>query len=118
MRNAVDAVENTGGGVSIRWELRRDEVELFVEDEGGGLAGTENLFVPFYTTKPGGSGIGLALSRRIAEAHGGTLVLEDRGDVTGCRAILRLPRAPQFRETAGAFRSGSYGAVERPRVHQ
>lgn len=114
VRNAVDAVEGTGGGVVVRWELRRDEVELVVEDEGTGLAGTENLFVPFYTTKPGGSGIGLALSRRIAEAHGGTLVLENRRDVTGCRAILRLPRAPQFRETAGAFRSGSYHAVSRP----
>ncbi len=115
VRNAVDAVEGTGGGVRVRWELRRDEVEVFVEDEGGGLAGTENLFVPFYTTKPGGSGIGLALSRRIAEAHGGTLILENREDVTGCRAIVRIPRAPQFRETAGAFRSGSYQAVGRPR---
>ena len=115
VRNAVDAVESTGGGVRIRWELRRDEVELVVEDEGTGLAGSENLFVPFYTTKPGGSGIGLALSRRIAEAHGGTLVLEDRKDVTGCRAIVRIPRAPQFRESAGAFRSGSYQAVGRPR---
>jgi two-component system nitrogen regulation sensor histidine kinase NtrY len=115
VRNAADAVEGTGGGVAIRWVLRRDEVEVLVEDEGGGLAGTENLFVPFYTTKPGGSGIGLVLSRRIAEAHGGTLLLENREDVTGCRAIIRLPRAPQFRETAGAFRSGSYQAVGAPR---
>jgi len=114
VRNAADAVEATDGGVVVRWELRRDEVEVVVEDEGTGLAGRENLFVPFYTTKPGGSGIGLALSRRIAEAHGGTLVLENRRDVTGCRAILRLPRAPQFRETAGAFRSGSYRAVTPP----
>jgi signal transduction histidine kinase len=65
-------------------------LELWVEDEGPGLANTGNLFVPFFTTKPGGSGIGLVLSRQIAEAHGGTLVLENREDRQGCRASLRI----------------------------
>jgi two-component system nitrogen regulation sensor histidine kinase NtrY len=63
-----------------------------VDDEGLGLDGTANLFVPFFTTKANGSGIGLVLSRQIAEAHGGSLTLENRADgVRGCRATLRLP---------------------------
>ena len=59
--------------------------------EGAGLSNASNLFVPFFTTKPGGSGIGLVLSRQIAEAHGGSLTLENRADGPGCRALLRLP---------------------------
>jgi nitrogen fixation/metabolism regulation signal transduction histidine kinase len=89
--NAVDAALETGGGVSISWERMGDAVELRVEDEGPGVPETANLFVPFYTTKPEGSGIGLVLSRQIAEAHGGMLTLENRPQGHGCVARLTLP---------------------------
>jgi nitrogen fixation/metabolism regulation signal transduction histidine kinase len=95
LRNAVDAVRETGGGVRIGWQRLPGSspptMELWVEDEGPGLSNTGNLFVPFFTTKPGGSGIGLVLSRQIAEAHGGSLILANREDRIGCRASLRLP---------------------------
>lgn len=92
LRNAVDAARERQGRVWISWTRpAADAVELWVEDEGPGLANTANLFVPFFTTKPQGSGIGLVLSRQIAEAHGGTLRLENRTEGAGCRARLRLP---------------------------
>ena len=80
MRNAVDAALETGGRVTIGWTADDHVLELCVEDEGPGLPNTGNLFVPFFTTKPGGSGIGLVLSRQIAEAHGGSLTLANRED--------------------------------------
>jgi two-component system nitrogen regulation sensor histidine kinase NtrY len=67
------------------------QLELWVDDTGPGLPETSNLFVPFFTTKPQGSGIGLVLSRQIAEAHDGSLTLENRRSRQGCRARLRLP---------------------------
>jgi two-component system nitrogen regulation sensor histidine kinase NtrY len=91
MHNAADAALQTGGGVATGWKREGRSVELWVDDEGAGLTNASNLFVPFFTTKPGGSGIGLVLSRQIAEAHGGSLTLENRTDRAGCRAYLRLP---------------------------
>ena len=91
IRNAADASLETGGGVAITWVRLPAHVELQIEDEGPGLSNTSNLFVPFFTTKPGGSGIGLVLSRQIAEAHGGSLQLDNRVSGRGCVAQVRLP---------------------------
>ena len=90
VRNAVDATLDAGA-VEVGWETRNGQLDVWVRDEGAGLADTANLFVPFYTTKPDGSGIGLALSRQIAEAHGGTLTLSNQVTGTGCEARLTLP---------------------------
>jgi two-component system nitrogen regulation sensor histidine kinase NtrY len=92
VRNAVDAtLEVDGAAVRIHWVSRDGGLHILVEDEGPGLADTGNLFVPFYTTKPGGSGIGLVLTRQIAEGHGGTLDLENRAGARGARARLVIP---------------------------
>lgn len=87
LRNAVEA----GGPVEVRWTVRNGRVEVSVVDGGPGVANPANLFVPFFTTKPGGSGIGLVLSRQIAEAHEGTLTLKNREPGPGCEARLTLP---------------------------
>jgi nitrogen fixation/metabolism regulation signal transduction histidine kinase len=91
VHNASDAALQTGGAVTVGWRREGRVFELWIDDEGTGLTNASNLFVPFFTTKPGGSGIGLVLSRQIAEAHGGSLTLENRTDRRGCRAFLRLP---------------------------
>ncbi|MEO5740935.1 MAG: ATP-binding protein [Vicinamibacterales bacterium] len=91
MRNAVDAALETGGAVRVGWQQNSHRVSVYIEDEGPGLANPSNLFVPFFTTKPQGSGIGLVLGRQIAEAHGGTLTLEPRAGAEGARATVTLP---------------------------
>ncbi len=91
VRNAVDAALETSGGVRVGWTKGPAHLDVFVQDEGPGLTNTSNLFVPFFTTKPSGSGIGLVLSRQIAEAHGGFLTVENRKAGRGCEGRLRLP---------------------------
>ena len=98
VRNAVDAAleqaQSAPGAepqVIMRWEETNGRITLIVEDNGIGLLNPSNAFVPFYTTKPGGSGIGLVLSQQIAEAHGGSIELANRPDVRGCRVRVTLP---------------------------
>ncbi|PYP67567.1 MAG: PAS domain-containing sensor histidine kinase [Gemmatimonadetes bacterium] len=99
LRNAVDASLETGGDVCIRWTRQNGTISIMIEDEGPGLPSSANLFVPFFTTKPQGSGIGLVLSRQIAEAHGGALLLENRKSAPGCIATFRLSMDEAVRGT-------------------
>ncbi len=97
VRNAGDAVleqraaGRAAAGVRVRLQRAGAMAEIRIEDDGPGLAQTANLFVPFFTTKPEGSGIGLVLSRQIAENHGGSLDLRNRTGGSGCEAVLRVP---------------------------
>jgi signal transduction histidine kinase len=91
VRNAADASLETAGRVEVEWAQNNNQLDIRISDEGPGLASTANLFVPFFTTKIEGSGIGLVLSRQIAEAHGGALTVSNREDRHGCEARLRLP---------------------------
>jgi len=97
LANAVDAsLANGSHPVRASWRLDEAALLVTIEDRGLGIANTENLFVPFYTTKPAGSGVGLALAQQIARAHGGEISLLNREDGDGARATIRLPLgAPQ-----------------------
>lgn len=93
LRNAVEASLATAGEVVMRWRAEGERAVIEVLDDGPGLPSSDNLFVPFFTTKPGGSGIGLALVRQIAEAHEGGVSLSARDDANGALATLWLPLA-------------------------
>ena len=88
---AIEANPEEPGPIEVGWRVEEDQFYLWVDDEGNGFAPDKDPFVPFYTTKPTGSGIGLALGRQIAEVHGGYLSLEPRTDRKGSHACLRLP---------------------------
>jgi nitrogen fixation/metabolism regulation signal transduction histidine kinase len=114
VKNAADAVLGGPGGVRMSWSFAEKPsaaVEIHVDDDGPGLPPSANLFVPFFTTKPGGSGIGLVLCRQIAEAHGGTLTLANRPE-GGCRATLKLDGI-RGRPASG---SGAQAAEDQPRA--
>jgi two-component system, NtrC family, nitrogen regulation sensor histidine kinase NtrY len=92
LANAVDAsLTNGAHPVHAGWKIAGPSVEAVIEDRGKGIANSDNLFVPFYTTKPEGSGVGLALAQQIARAHGGEISLQNREDGQGARATVRLP---------------------------
>ena len=91
IQNGVDSAEASGGRVFLHYRQLPTALEITVRDEGTGLPNTANLFVPFFTTKRGGSGIGLVLSRQIAEAHGGSLSLRNAQEGPGCEAVVTLP---------------------------
>jgi nitrogen fixation/metabolism regulation signal transduction histidine kinase len=101
VRNAGDASLPRRTAVQIRWSIeeraddtdRKGSVKIEIVDAGDGVADDATLFVPFFTTKPAGSGIGLVLSREIVEAHQGRLTLANRKDARGCVATIVLPRA-------------------------
>lgn len=92
VRNAIDASEPRHGEVTIDWSVDGGRVVLSIIDEGSGISNPDNLFVPLFSTKPGGSGIGLVLARNIVEAHGGQLRLDNRQRAPGCVARVTLPR--------------------------
>jgi len=92
LRNGTRGLaEQRTPSVVITWETSQSEVLITIFDNGPGLTNAGNLFVPFYTTKPGGTGIGLVLAQQIALAHSGSVELSNRVDVQGCKACLRLP---------------------------
>jgi nitrogen fixation/metabolism regulation signal transduction histidine kinase len=93
VKNAAEAQQGARGRIGISAQNRNSVLTVAITDDGPGIANTDNLFVPFFTTKPGGSGVGLALSRQIVEGHGGTLALENRSDARGAVATLQIPAA-------------------------
>ena len=92
-KNSVEAMSqvNPDGEIRVEWHVSGHFFSLIITDEGGGLSNPDNLFVPFYTTKKNGSGIGLVFCRQVIEAHGGWLSIVNRTECSGCRALVDIP---------------------------
>lgn len=93
LRNAADAVAGTPAPrIGIHCRVENDQLLIEIADNGPGLTASqrEQIFVPFFTTKPGGSGIGLSLARRIAQAHGGRIAVFEN-EPRGSRFRISLP---------------------------
>lgn len=113
VRNAVDAVIEGRGGVRVGWIADNDRARIFVEDDGPGIANPDNLFVPLFTTKAKGNGIGLVLARDIIERHGGELRMENRVGARGCLATVHLPLVSHGDQRALNAREGVTDAATR-----
>jgi nitrogen fixation/metabolism regulation signal transduction histidine kinase len=117
IRNAIDASVTRHGEVTIDWQTDEQSAILSIIDEGGGVSNPDNLFVPLFSTKPGGSGIGLVLARNIVEAHGGQLRLDNRRQAWGCVARVTLPRAPRLPLDKAAEAGNDKGEAIDPPAH-
>ncbi len=114
VRNAIDASVTRQGAVTIDWQADEQSAILSIVDEGGGVSNPDNLFVPLFSTKPGGSGTGLVLARNIVEAHGGELRLDNRPQAWGCVARITLPRAPRLTPDQAAEADRTIDAIDAP----
>jgi nitrogen fixation/metabolism regulation signal transduction histidine kinase len=90
-KNADEAMSDSAGVITIDWSMRNQRLLIKITDEGGGVGNPDNLFVPLYTTKEHGSGLGLAVCRQVVEAHDGHLTISNRADARGCEVMIELP---------------------------